>query len=49
MESSAFSKRLKSFLHGETLDVQVGDKTLNAILAKQGSSLKNVALIKARK
>eukprot|EP00526_Cylindrotheca_closterium_P005776 CAMPEP_0113610606 /NCGR_PEP_ID=MMETSP0017_2-20120614/5116_1 /TAXON_ID=2856 /ORGANISM="Cylindrotheca closterium" /LENGTH=578 /DNA_ID=CAMNT_0000519505 /DNA_START=48 /DNA_END=1784 /DNA_ORIENTATION=+ /assembly_acc=CAM_ASM_000147 len=50
MESSAFSKRLESFLHGETLDVQVGDKTLNAILEKQENSLReSVAIIKARK
>lgn len=50
MESAAFSRRIERFLHGETLDVQVGDKTLNAILEKQGNSLReNVAIIKARK
>ncbi|KAL3934587.1 MAG: hypothetical protein SGBAC_009728 [Bacillariaceae sp.] len=50
MESAAFSKRIERFLHGETLDVQVEAKTLNAILEKQGNSLQeNVAIIKARK
>ncbi|CAJ1951042.1 unnamed protein product [Cylindrotheca closterium] len=50
MESSSFSKRLESFLDGETLDVQIGDKTLDSILAQRGGSLQeDVAIIKTRK